>query len=63
MAYSEAELKSSGDRASPFSPFWIGKLSDKCLPIWTLLYVYFKHILIILTVFMGENIVQYFPPN
>jgi hypothetical protein len=26
-------LKSSGDKASPcFRPFWIGKLSDKCLP-------------------------------
>jgi hypothetical protein len=34
MAYSKAKLKSSGDRASPcFRPFWIGKLSDKCLPI------------------------------
>jgi hypothetical protein len=35
MAYSKAKLKSSGDRASPyFRPFWIGKLSEKCLPIW-----------------------------
>jgi hypothetical protein len=40
MAYSKAKLKSSGDKASPcFRPFWIGKLSDKCLPIRTLLYV------------------------
>jgi hypothetical protein len=47
MAYSKAKLKSSGDRASPcFRPFWIGNLSDKCLPIRTLLYVSFKHILI-----------------
>jgi hypothetical protein len=39
MAYFKAKLKSSGDRASPcFRPFWIGKLSDKCLPIRTLLY-------------------------
>jgi hypothetical protein len=34
MAYSKAKLKSSGGRASPcFIPFWIGKLSEKCLPI------------------------------
>jgi hypothetical protein len=26
MAYSKAKLKSSGDRASCFRPFWIGKL-------------------------------------
>jgi hypothetical protein len=46
-------LKRIGDKASPsFRPFWIGKLSDKCLPIRTLLYVSFKHILIRLTNFM-----------
>jgi hypothetical protein len=57
MAYSKAKSKSSGDKASPcFRPFWKGKLSDKCLPIWTLLYVSFKHILIELTSFMV-------PPN
>jgi hypothetical protein len=40
MAYSKTKLKRSGDKASPSSrPFWIGKLSDKCLPIWTLIYV------------------------
>jgi hypothetical protein len=34
MAYSKAKLKSSGDKAFPcFRPFWIGKLSDKCLVI------------------------------
>jgi hypothetical protein len=39
MAYSKAKLKSSGDKASPcFRPFWIEKLSDKCLPIRTLLF-------------------------
>jgi hypothetical protein len=44
MAYSAAKLKSSGDRESPyFRPFCIGNLSDKCLPIRTLLYVSFKH--------------------
>jgi hypothetical protein len=33
MAYSEAILKSSGDRESPcFRPFWIGKLLDKFYP-------------------------------
>jgi hypothetical protein len=40
MAYSKAKLKSSGDRASPcFRPFWIRKLSDKCLHTLTLLYI------------------------
>jgi hypothetical protein len=34
MAYSKARLKSSGDKESHcFKPFWIGKLSDKRLPI------------------------------
>jgi hypothetical protein len=48
MAYSKAKLKSSGDKASLyFIPVWIGNLSDKCLPIRTLMYVSFKHILII----------------
>jgi hypothetical protein len=47
MAYS------SGYKASPcFRPFWIGK-SDRCLPIRTLPYVSFKHILISLTSSMG----------
>jgi hypothetical protein len=47
MAYSKAKLKSSGDKAYPcFRPFCIGKLSDKYLPIRSLLYVLFKHILI-----------------
>jgi hypothetical protein len=44
MAYSKAKLKSSGDRASPcFRPFWIRKLSDKCLPVQNLPYCPFKH--------------------
>jgi hypothetical protein len=70
MAYSKTKLKSSGDRSSPcFRPFWIGNLSDKCLPIWTLLYVSFKHILINLTTYIHgylklyETAVQYFPPH
>jgi hypothetical protein len=54
MAYSKAELKSNDDGASPcFRPFWIGKLTDKCLLIRTLIYVLFKHILINLTSSMG----------
>jgi hypothetical protein len=54
MAYSNAKLKSSGDRVSPcFRPFWTGKLSDKSLPIQTLLYA----------TKLYENIVQYFPPH
>jgi hypothetical protein len=56
MAYSKATLKSSGDRTSPcFRLFWIRKLSDKCLPIRTLLYVQFKYILVTLTSFMGTS--------
>jgi hypothetical protein len=55
MAYIKATLKSSGDKSSPyFRPFWIVKIPDKCLPIRTLLYVSFKHILIKLTSFMGN---------
>jgi hypothetical protein len=56
MAYSKAEFKSSGDKASHyFRPFWKGKLSNKCFPIWTLLYVSFKHILISLAGFLGTT--------
>jgi hypothetical protein len=34
MAYSKANLKHSGDKSFPcFRPFWMGKLSDKYLPI------------------------------
>jgi hypothetical protein len=37
MANSKGKMKSCGDKASPcFTPFWIGKLSDKGLPIRTL---------------------------
>lgn len=36
-----------------YRPFWIGRLSGKCLPIRTLLYISLKHILVVLTVFMG----------
>ena len=40
MAYSKANLKSSGDRASPrLRPLLIGNLSDTFLPTRTLLYV------------------------
>jgi hypothetical protein len=47
MAYSKAKLKCSDDTA--FTPFWRGKLSEKCSPIspiQTLLCVPFQHILI-----------------
>jgi hypothetical protein len=68
VAYSKTKLKSGGCKASPcLRPFWIGKFSDKGVPIRTLLYVSFKHILTSLTGFMGislyKDIVQYFPPN
>jgi hypothetical protein len=54
MTYSKANLKSSGDKASPcLRPFLIGKLSENCLPIQTLLYVSFEHILISPTNFTG----------
>jgi hypothetical protein len=54
MAYSKAKMKISGDKVSPyFRSFWIRKLSDKCLPIWTLLCVSVKNILINLTSLMG----------
>jgi hypothetical protein len=54
MAYSKAKLKSSGDKASPcFILFWIGKISEKCLRIQTLLFFLFRHTLINLTSFMG----------
>jgi hypothetical protein len=37
------------------NPFLIGKLSDEWLPIWTELYVSFKHILNNVTNFMGTS--------
>jgi hypothetical protein len=56
MAYSKAKLKSSGGRASHCCRlFWIGKLSDICLPIPTLLCVLFKHVLMSLTNFIGTT--------
>jgi hypothetical protein len=54
VAYSKAKLKSIGDKSSPcFTPFWIAKLSDKCLRIRILLYVLFKHVLSSPTDFIG----------
>jgi hypothetical protein len=45
MAHSKRKLKSSGEKVSPcFRSFWTGKLIDKCLPIWALLYVSFTHL-------------------
>jgi hypothetical protein len=70
MAYSKAELKSNGNKASPcHRPFWIGNLLDRFLPIWILWQVSFilVHILTSLTSFVDtqiyKNIVRYFPPN
>jgi hypothetical protein len=65
MAYSKVKFKSSGFKASPcFIQFGIRKLSDKYLPIQTLLQVSFKHILIWPTSFkLYENTVPYLPPN
>jgi hypothetical protein len=70
MAYSKEKLKSSDDRASLcFRPFQIGKLSDKYLPIQTLIYVSFKHILCNKPDWfhgypkLYENVVHYFPPE
>jgi hypothetical protein len=54
MAYSKAQLKSYGHKASPcFRPFWTGNLSDWYLPIRTVLWVSFKHIWISPATFMG----------
>jgi hypothetical protein len=56
MACSKAKLKNSGDKASHcLRPFWIGKLSDNRIPVRSLLYVSFNHILISLTSLMGTQ--------
>jgi hypothetical protein len=56
MAYPKPKLKSSSNKASPCCrPFWIRKLSVKCLPIWSLLHVSFQRILIGLTSFLGTK--------
>ena len=53
IAHSKAKLKSIGDKASPcFKPFFIGNLSDTCVPARTLVYVSVKPIFINLTSFM-----------
>jgi hypothetical protein len=52
MAYSKAKLKSSSEKSFCFIKFWIRKLSDKYLPILTLLYISFKHKLISVTSYM-----------
>jgi hypothetical protein len=57
MEYFEAKLKSNGDKASHyFRPSWIAKLSDRNLPIRTLPYVLFEHVLFNLTSLMGIQI-------
>jgi hypothetical protein len=48
------KFKSNDDKASPcFRPFCVRNVSDKYLPIRTLLQVSFKHILISLNIFIG----------
>jgi hypothetical protein len=49
-----SEVEKQWHKESPcFRQFWIGKLSDKYLPVWTLLYVSCKCILISWTNFKG----------
>jgi hypothetical protein len=53
MAYSEAKLKNSGDRASLcFKPFLTGNMSDKFLPIRTLLTFQSDTLLLLLLAFL-----------
>jgi len=63
--HSKAELRSNGDEVSSCCrPFGTGNASEKCLPVWTLLYGSLKHILLKLTSnVMAENIIQKLPPN
>jgi len=46
MAHSKAHLKTNGDKASCFRLFLTENISDRFLPMRTLLYVSFKYILI-----------------
>jgi len=66
MAYYKAKLKSKGDRASHFKPFLTGKVSDKFLLTWTLLYIS-DTFLLALPVSWGyqlnEDIIQDLHPN
>jgi hypothetical protein len=60
MVYSEAKLKSNGDRASPcFKPFLIGNMWHKFLPTRTLLCVSFRNIFISLPSFGGGGGTQW----
>jgi hypothetical protein len=63
MAYFKEKLRRTGDKTpNCFGPFYIGKVSDKCLPTRTFLYISLKQVLINLTSFMGTpNSIQYFP--
>jgi hypothetical protein len=54
MAYSREKLKSNDNETSScFKPFWTGNVCNRLLPMQTLLWVSFKHILISLTSFIG----------
>jgi hypothetical protein len=60
-AYSKAKLKGSDDKASRcFRPFLVRKLSDKCLPVRSLLHFSFKYSLISLLVsWVHQNLWEY----
>jgi hypothetical protein len=45
IAYSKAKAKCNDDSSSCWTPFWIWKIRDKCLPIQALRYVSLNHIL------------------
>jgi hypothetical protein len=54
VASSRARLGGGGGGASPCSgPFWMGEVTDECLPLRTLLYVSFMHVLVSLDSFRG----------
>jgi hypothetical protein len=54
MTYSKAKAKRGGDEASScFRPLRIGNFPNRFLPIWAVLWVSFKHILISPTSFLG----------
>ena len=69
MAYAKAELKNNDKKTLPhLKTILIGNMSAKFLPVWSLLYVSFRHMFISLNQFHGdpklnENNIQDIPPN
>jgi hypothetical protein len=54
VAYSKAKLKTKAMKhLLPLGNFFIANVTDKCLPILTLLQASFKHILISKNTFLG----------